>query len=134
METTVIQLSDFHIKAAMPAPEENPVFYELVRFLKARELKNIVLVYNGDVIDSECLRDFVVSKPESDRAAAWDQVAAVAFEKAKEYFIYLTRELKIANKNIIFCIGNHDVNRFVKSEEKSTVQAKNRCMESAVMI
>lgn len=120
METTVIQLSDFHIKSTMPSPAKNSAFSDLVKFLRTFNFENIVLVYNGDVIDSKCLRDIVARVPESERAAAWDKAAAKAFKKAKQYFRYLMKELEISNKNLIFCIGNHDINQFVASTGKRT--------------
>ncbi len=120
METTVIQLSDFHIKTTMPSPEKNTVFSRLVKFLKAGGFKNIVLLYNGDIIDSKCLRDIIAHIPEAERVAAWDKAAAKAFEKAKQYFRYFMQELEISNKNVIFCIGNHDINQFVERTGKRT--------------
>lgn len=129
METTIIQLSDFHIKAAMPSPAENAVFSNLVKFLKSNKFKNIVLVYGGDVIDSQCLRDLIASTPESERAAEWDKVAANAFKKAKEYFRYLMEELEISNKHVIFCVGNHDINRFAKGIGKRTCAGKKSLYE-----
>lgn len=129
METTVIQLSDFHIKATMPPPVKNPVFSDLVKFLKAFKFKNIILVYNGDVIDSKCLGDIVARAPEPERAAAWNKAAAKAFKKAKQYFRYLMEELEISNKNLIFCIGNHDINQAVASIDKRTCAGKKSLYE-----
>ena len=52
--TTVIQISDFHIKLSMGDPEENTVFTGLVRAISQfqRDGSKIIIVYNGDVIDN----------------------------------------------------------------------------------
>lgn len=116
---TIIQLSDFHIKLSSGPPKENSTFSSLVNFLKNQNFKNVILVYNGDVIDSKSIADAIPENlPQWEKSEIWKAEAAKAFDLAKEYFSYLTKELSIPNDKIIICCGNHDVNKYVSGEDE----------------
>lgn len=115
---TILQLSDFHIKENMPDPENNPVIKSLVGYLKSLELGTIILVYNGDVIDSNAIRKKIPSKTrQNNKQKIWDQEAEVAFTKAEKYFDYIMRELGIDNMHVVICCGNHDVNNYYENTD-----------------
>lgn len=123
---TILQLSDFHIKATMGEPEDNVVFCTMVDFIKGLNLSNIILVYNGDVIDSKCIgRRIPESSSAEEKAALWEKEASTAFALAEKYFAYLMRELDIANNRMIICCGNHDVNMFAAGNNKVICELHN---------
>lgn len=116
---TILQLSDFHIKESMPQPKNNVVFTSLITFLKKLNLERPILLYNGDVIDTEVIKhgiDETITIEE--KAKVWDTRAERAYGLAKEYFDYFTSELDISNERIIVCCGNHDVNPYYEGTEQ----------------
>lgn len=129
---TILQLSDFHIKASMERPEKNKVFVSLVETLKSLNLEDIILIYNGDVIDTKAIMDEIDPKLTlNEKASLWDTGAQKAYEKAEEYFEYLTRELLISNDKVIVCCGNHDINPYYEGGlELSCPNPKKRILYS----
>lgn len=116
---TLLQLSDFHIKEGMPEPVNNPIIKSLVSFLKDLKLGNIILVYNGDVIDAKTIEEKIpVGASESEKQELWDKEAEKAFKKAEKYFDYIMKGLNIDNRHVVICCGNHDVNPFYPKTEK----------------
>lgn len=110
---TIIQLSDFHIKASMPEPQNNAAIKTFVNYAKNMDLGTIILVYNGDVIDSNVIRkNFTENMTSEEKAEEWDQQAEKAFNKAETYFTYIMKNLGITNDHVIICCGNHDVNNY----------------------
>lgn len=110
---TIIQLSDFHIKASMPEPQNNAAIKNFVNYVKRMNLGKIILVYNGDVIDSNVIRkSFTENMTSKEKAEEWDRQAEKAFCKAETYFTYLMEALGITNDHVIICCGNHDVNNY----------------------
>ncbi len=110
---TIIQLSDFHIKASMPEPQNNAAIKTFVNYAKKIDLGTIILVYNGDVIDSNVIRKSLAENMTSEeKAEEWDRQAEKAFRKAETYFTYIMEALGITNDHVIICCGNHDVNNY----------------------
>ena len=127
---TVIHLSDFHIEANMPEPTKHPVFSSLVEQLKSMSLENPILLYGGDVIDTESIRAGInPALNEHEKAELWDQGAAKCFRKAKSYFDYLIHALKIPDERIIICCGNHDINPFRANMSQISCPAGCNCAE-----
>ena len=115
---TILQLSDFHIKERMPEPGNNAIIKSLVVYLQNMKLSNIILVYNGDVIDAETIRDRIdIGASLEEKQKIWDQEAEKAYVKAVDYFDYIMRELKIDNEHVVICCGNHDVNNYYPNTE-----------------
>lgn len=135
---TVIQLSDFHIKIGMKKPQENLVFTGLIEKLKSLSLGKIILVYNGDFIDSRVIKDFIekeevagIIRSSDEREQLWNDMASEAFILAQDYFSYFTSELEISNDHIIFCCGNHDVNMYASGTERIRCGRKDRAYGNA---
>ena len=98
---TILQLSDFHIKESMPLPQNNPVITSFVELIKQMRIESPILVYNGDIIDSRAIKDKISdSLSDAEKAEAWDMHAQKAFNLAKEYFLFLKRELGISDEKI----------------------------------
>ena len=117
---TILQLSDFHITSEMPAPKKQKAFSKLVEKLKDMHFnpEDLILVYNGDVIDWTTINSTIDPElPDDEKAKKWDEEAEKAYRKAKEYFDYLTNELGISSNHIIICCGNHDVNTYYTGAE-----------------
>lgn len=112
----ILQVSDFHIKAGMAEPKSNPVFSSMVETLKGlhlNESNELILVYNGDVIDSKEIKSHIdPSLSDEKKAAKWDEEADLSYDKAAKYFNYLIGELCIRKDHIIICCGNHDINEY----------------------
>lgn len=114
---TIIQLSDFHIKDSMPEPQNNAAIKTFVNYVKKMDLETIILVYNGDVIDSNVIRKSLTENMTSEeKAEEWDRQAKKAFCKAEKYFTYIMENLVITNNHVIICCGNHDVNNYYDSD------------------
>lgn len=131
---TVIQISDFHIKADMESPEYNSTFIGLVNKLKEFDrLENPILVYNGDLIDSRSIRAYIDKEEASGRIhsmeekeALWNEEAAKSFSLAQKYLSYFVDALKISNDRIIICCGNHDINLYASGSEKVRCSCQER--------
>ncbi|MCM1236863.1 MAG: hypothetical protein NC489_42850 [Ruminococcus flavefaciens] len=81
------------------------------------DLGIIILVYNGDVIDSNVIRKNLTENITSEeKEEEWDRQAEKAFRKAETYFTYIMHSLKITNDHVIICCGNHDVNNYYNSD------------------
>ncbi len=110
---TIIQLSDFHIKASMLEPQNNAAIRSFVNYVKKMDLGTIILVYNGDVIDSNVIKkNLMENMTNEEKAEEWDRQAKKAFCKAETYFTYIMENLGITNDHVIICCGNHDVNNY----------------------
>lgn len=110
---TIIQLSDFHIKASMPEPQDNAAIRTFVNYIKKLDLGTIILVFNGDVIDSKVIEESLTKGMTSEeKAEEWNRQAEKAFGKAETYFTYIMENLEITNDHVIICCGNHDVNNY----------------------
>lgn len=115
----IIQLSDFHIKASMPEPQDNAAIRTFVDYVKTMDLGTIILVYNGDVIDSNVIQKSLTEDMTSEeKAEEWDRQAEKAFCKAETYFTYIMENLEITNDHVIICCGNHDVNNYYDCDTK----------------
>lgn len=115
---TILQLSDFHIKETMPLPENNAVYKDMIAALKRLNLENIILIYNGDLIDTNEISNKIdQSLPCYIKAQLWDEIAKKTFQLAKKYFEYLTSALSISNDRIIICCGNHDINPYCEETD-----------------
>lgn len=124
---TIIQMSDFHIKATMCEPHKNTVFTKLVETIKLMELENIILVYNGDVVDAKSIGSTIDDNlTDIEKKLEWDKNAEIAYSKAKQYFDYLTNQLSIPNNRIVICCGNHDVNPYGTLSNNLTCPDKTR--------
>lgn len=131
---TVIQISDFHIKASMKMPEHNPIFIELVKKLKEFDhLENPILVYNGDLIDSRSIQTYIDKEETAGRIhsveekeSLWNEEAAKSFFLAQKYLSYLVNALNISNNRIIICCGNHDINLYASGSEKILCSSQER--------
>ena len=131
---TVIQISDFHIKASMKEPEDNPIFVGLVNKLKELNLtEKPILVYNGDLIDSRSIQTYIDKQEAAGRIhsveekeALWNKEAAKLFSLAQKYLSYLVSALTIPNDHIIICCGNHDINLHTSGSEKILCSSQER--------
>lgn len=124
----IIQLSDFHIKMSMGNPMNNKTFMGLIAALKKMNLQEPILVYNGDIIDSNIIRKAIdVSLASSEKAERWNALAYKAYALAEEYFRLLTSELRISNERILICCGNHDANTF--AEPMTSIPCPGSCQE-----
>lgn len=97
----------------MPEPQNNAAIKTFVNCVKKMNLGTIILVYNGDVIDSNVIRKSLTENMTSEeKAAEWERQAEKAFRKAETYFTYIMETLGITNDHVIICCGNHDVNNY----------------------
>lgn len=97
----------------MPEPQNNAAIKTFVNYVKKMDLGTIILVYNGDVIDSNVIRMSLAENMTSkEKAEEWDRQAEKAFCKAETYFTYIMEALEITNDHVIICCGNHDVNNY----------------------
>lgn len=109
---TIIQLSDFHVRSSFPDPANNIVFVNMIKAIMGQLKKedHPILVYNGDFISraemSEAVED--CSNPTL-KDQIWRDTMRAAFDKAYDYFNYMTTQIGISSKDIIICCGNHDV-------------------------
>lgn len=124
---TVIQISDFHIRADMDLPEHNLTFKGLVEKLRTlNHIENPILVYNGDLIDSYPIKVYIDREEavagraysQVEKESIWNREAAKSFSLAQKYLSYLINTLKIPNDHIIICCGNHDINLYASGSEK----------------
>lgn len=116
---TIIQLSDFHIKASMPEPQHNVAIRTFVNYVKKMNLETIILVYNGDVIDSNVIsKSLTKDMTNEEMAKEWDRQAEEAFRKAEMYFTYIMETLGITNDHVVICCGNHDVNNYYDCDDE----------------
>lgn len=86
---TVLQISDFHITIASGSAQDNKVFTNLIHKIKQPYLTNIILVYNGDVIDARDISNRIDSAlSDEEKAQLWDIEASKAYAVAKDYFSF----------------------------------------------
>lgn len=122
--TTVIQISDFHIKLSMGDPEENTVFTGLVRAISQfqRDGSKIIIVYNGDVIDNTNIYEEIKKLPKgttsAEKAEFWEKRAEEEYTLAEKYFDYMLSRLSLPAKRLVICCGNHDVNSWYDMNDK----------------
>jgi len=107
----ILHLSDLHITSEMPIPEKNPFITDLIYKIKQLFPKINVIVFTGDLIDSKKISDKIKHEPEKEKEKLWNKEASLAFELGIKYLKYIKRELGVSDKNIVTCVGNHDVNR-----------------------
>lgn len=125
--TTIIQISDFHIKLSMGKPEDNIVFTEMVKTFEQfkHDDGKIIIVFNGDVIDNTNIFVKIKKQHKHDtnekKAEYWEKKAEEEYTLATDYFRYLLDKLSIPVENLIFCCGNHDVNSWY-DEIESEIQ------------
>lgn len=128
----ILQLSDFHIKPSMGEPEKNRVFCEMVEVLQGLHLENLILVYNGDVIDGRTIKNQVEADlnngiiTENKKIEQWNKYAEKSFQLAGKYFSYLFAKLPVSSERSIFCCGNHDVNCYATEGKIIPCKMKDR--------
>lgn len=107
----ILHLSDLHITSDMPLPEANPFITELLHKIKQLFPKINVIVFTGDLIDSKKIMDKIENEPSNRIEELWNKEASLAFELGIKYLKHIKKELNVSDKNIVICVGNHDVNR-----------------------
>lgn len=123
-KTKILHISDFHITTEMSDPDTNEAFVSLMKYIDENNLNqdDIILVYTGDIIDSQSVDKRISIEKKYD---IWAKRADVCYKNAEKYFRRIINKLHISSDKIIIACGNHDVCNYVKPNDSFICKRKN---------